>query len=446
MAYHGNHAAASTGDDADLPETTLHEEKEFNSRAGELELDPRTPVAFEPNSYAHSTQIPAQDLSRRRPIWKKKRIWLPLAAVLLLAALIGGLVGGLTNRHDTSDKSAATTSDAPASVASPDTLNSSLASVAWTDQENVAYRRLYYQDSAGTVKESAWNSSGNAWYSSNEAVGTARRGSPLAAAVVGPKRLEFQINLYCVDQTGRILELLTNDGQLWSSGSISAQGITPAANSDLAAVYTQYDEADCEECDEVTRILAYEGGNQKLQVVNATSSGSPRRQLDADIISGSGLAINLGWKKDGAMNLRLYYQNDQPGARSLDWEPADGNNPHNKNEDWTLHENPSPEDPGSIRAPLASFSWGRDEENGYPLLLDTLISGPSGVTVQYWTPQGFGEKDLEPPVFKDMDPYSPITATGDRHIYALKGGSVQEYTVSDNGLEWSLVGQVPTMS
>ena len=66
-----------------------------------------------------------------------------------------------------------------------------MASVAWTDSDQVAYRRLYYQDSAGTVKESAWNSTGNAWYSSNDAVGIGKQGSPLAAAVVGPKRHDF---------------------------------------------------------------------------------------------------------------------------------------------------------------------------------------------------------------------------------------------------------------
>ena len=124
-----------------------------------------------------------------RAWWRRKRFWIPLVALLLIGAIVGGVVGGLSNRNDSpSNPPSPSPSPRPASIPappSPKPLNSSLASVAWSDPRSLAYRRLYYQDAAGTIKESAWNSSGNEWYSSNENVAKAKLNSPIAASVAG---------------------------------------------------------------------------------------------------------------------------------------------------------------------------------------------------------------------------------------------------------------------
>lgn len=129
-----------------------------------------------------------------------------------------------------------------------------------------------------------------------------------------------QLNVYYVNAAGRLVELYTRDTQSWSSGSLSLESITPSLNSDLAAIWTAYDGAMCNNCGEHDLILAYEDTNDRLQVVNATSSGLRYRTLDADPIPGSGLAISLQWHSQGSPGLRLYYQKGEDGIFSVDWE------------------------------------------------------------------------------------------------------------------------------
>lgn len=228
---------------------------EYNSHRPELYAAPTSPRTRLPEPYSQDTVLPADATSRKRTSWWKEHFWLFVVTLLVLAALIGGVVGGLINRHHSSDKfdspassSSATGTKSPqlASFASPSfssstfsadgsdspallssttgirssdlagatstslpsstlysapsgtpslldssPLNSSLASVAWLDDGGVGHRRLYYQDSAGTIKESWWNSTAAVWYRSTVAMGKARLNSPLAAAVVGPKKYNF---------------------------------------------------------------------------------------------------------------------------------------------------------------------------------------------------------------------------------------------------------------
>lgn len=116
------------------------------------------------------------------------------------------------------------------------------------------------------------------------------------------------------------MELYTNDGQSWSSGSITSQDIAPSINSGLAAIWTAYDGAPCSDCTAYNLLLAFEDSNNKLQVVNITFSDIQYRALDADPISGSGLAINLEWHAEGSPGVRLYYQKGANSLQSVDWE------------------------------------------------------------------------------------------------------------------------------
>lgn len=206
MASQEKIVASSRVDDNDLPEAQPYHEKEYHPQPRELDDVPRSPVAGFPDPCWQHSLPQANVTLRKRTLWMKKRFWLPVASLLLIAAVVGGTIGGLGARENSSGKLASTTS--PTSTAettnsttatllssapspTPNPLNSSLASVSWTDGRGVGYRRLYYQDSAGTIKESAWNSSTSEWYISNEALGIARDKTALAAAVVGPRMNGF---------------------------------------------------------------------------------------------------------------------------------------------------------------------------------------------------------------------------------------------------------------
>ncbi|KAL8691836.1 MAG: hypothetical protein Q9224_004088, partial [Gallowayella concinna] len=221
----------SDNDDSGLPERYVSDEKEHHLPINEekqLHIFPfneqnihdripelpsnsilsihQTPNAETYDQHWHTPQPEPTSRQKSTALFKKKRVWFPLLSLLLIAAVVGGTVGGLSARNATSNKEAPTASTgSPAtskSTASPSltpapsqtpsaSLNSSLASVAWTDKDGRGYRRLYYQDSEGTIKESAWNSTGNQWYPSNQELAKARLNTPLAAAVIGNQTSDF---------------------------------------------------------------------------------------------------------------------------------------------------------------------------------------------------------------------------------------------------------------
>lgn len=76
------------------------------------------------------------------------------AAVL---AIIGGAVGGALLRRR------ANAADGVAIKTSPVLHNSKLAALQYVDKQNVTHERVYFQDKAGTLRESAWNSNTTGW-------------------------------------------------------------------------------------------------------------------------------------------------------------------------------------------------------------------------------------------------------------------------------------------
>lgn len=212
----------------DLKEVSRHEEKEHIPMDDEKELsnvsctaqgyqffaetDPsnvlpqQRPLDFhEPDSNWHIAKSQLNSPSQKVFLSRRKLFCISVACILLVSAIIGGVVGGLKSRKDgpspkeTSSASSDSTggshtsliSTTPSSVSTgagtsaTASFNSSLASVAWADNEGQSYRRLYYQDSTGKIKEAAWNSTGESWYASPGDLGEARERSPIAAAVAG---------------------------------------------------------------------------------------------------------------------------------------------------------------------------------------------------------------------------------------------------------------------
>lgn len=186
----GHHTPASEQKQLYLPD---HQGKENHLPPAEISPEnwhvnhpaPHDAPGSDPYWHPTLSDPTATQPQRERAWWRRKRFWIPLVTLLLIGAIVGGVVGGLSNRNDSPSNPG---SPSPASIPAPplpQPLNSSLASVAWSDHGSLAYRRLYYQDAAGTIKESAWNSSGNEWYSSNENLAKAKLNSPIAASVAG---------------------------------------------------------------------------------------------------------------------------------------------------------------------------------------------------------------------------------------------------------------------
>ena len=129
-------------------------------------------------------------------------------AALTIAVVIGlavGLTVGLQNAHRKHEKASNSSSSAISSTATG--LNngsslgvsnsSSLAAIAFNDTLGILHHRVYYQDDAGKIKESSWNTSTKLWQVSNAAIGQAKMNTPLAAIVTGPPQYAFVSNSFC---------------------------------------------------------------------------------------------------------------------------------------------------------------------------------------------------------------------------------------------------------
>ncbi|KAL8876889.1 MAG: hypothetical protein Q9198_004990 [Flavoplaca austrocitrina] len=467
--FHGleRHVPLSEQKQLHIPD---HEEKEYNWQPN------NQPAVDAHGSHSSSNPPPSgpkgQQTQRERGWWKKKRFWIPLALLLLIGAIVAGVVGGLSARRDSSDTAspdseAATSPSSPGSTSSasvpaqtsPKPLNSSLASVAWSEPGGLGHRRLYYQDDAGIVKESAWNSSGDEWYAANEDLGNAKKNSPIAAAVAGNITWPFvstpgrsgehfnviaggdiecqarQLNLYYIHPDGHLIERYTMNGQDWESGGLTNDDIVPAPDSDLTTIWSQTDQVSCNECGQQTVIVAYQDSTDQIRVVNVTGSSPRLTTLKADAVQGTGLAFQSVWHREGSPGLRIYYQKGALDLMTIDYEDSEYG--------------AQVTGPLADGAPIASFSTGEDTATGNPLFQYTVSSTSQGINVA-WLGDGeysdTGWHAQTPKVMRNVQPYSAVAANADRHVYAIEDGTVKDFVVSIDGTTWDLVGDVPTVT
>ena len=80
--------------------------------------------------------------------------------------------------------------------------------------------------------------------------------------------------------------------------------------------------------------------------------------------------------------------------------------------------------------------------------MEVLSSSSHGVTVDWWSSSQAPslQNSQSPEVMAGVQNYSAIAANGDGHVYAFQDGVVKEFTVSEDGLRWSLVGNVDTVA
>ena len=258
---------------------------------------------------------------------------------------------------------------------------------------------------------------------------------------------------------GHLVELVTNTehSQVWKNGSISDELIVPSPRSALAPVWSSYDELPNNSPENHSLLITYKDSGEQLKIINATTSGLRYTTLVADPLAGSGLAMNLIWTRNAPPDLRVYYQNKEDRLVMIKW--ANWPNPDGEclcaretiftkrrslgSKVWDWKDEPIGRIPSGGQ--IASFSWGVNPENGRPLLIHILASGPEGVDVHWHDGITSSWQDRQQPkALQNIEPYSPLSANGDRHVYALEAGSVREFVVSTDGLTWSLVGNVTT--
>ena len=140
-----------------------NEEKEIhlNSDDGKLQVvgserPVLTSAKTPPPLYSDKPQPPIPSLERKILGLRRKTLFiaLALAAIVLVAAIAGGVGGGIAARNRRSDKNHVVVAVRP-----PQYANTGLAAVQWTDQNGTLYKRVYYQGKDNTIRESAWQNS-----------------------------------------------------------------------------------------------------------------------------------------------------------------------------------------------------------------------------------------------------------------------------------------------
>ncbi|KAI4258696.1 MAG: hypothetical protein LQ352_001122 [Teloschistes flavicans] len=400
-----------------------------------------------PAKVGHAPTEPNQAHRTRYGV-KRKTFWnLLILSIVIVAVVIGGAVGGTVGRNQKNKSpagsSSASQANAPATPPASKLLNSTrIAGAGWNDTDQVVQQRLYLQGTDKNIWELAWNSSTKVWFTSNEAVAQARAGSPLAAAV-SYQSLETQLNLYYVNDAGELLQMNTTDYKTWDTNPVKTSNgsiAMPASDTSLAAIWYKY--TTCADCSE-NAFLAYQDADSgNFELVNASMSGDVRyTTIPGNPVSGSGSTFNLQWRSTTMANLRMGYQLQSGQIAYGSW--------NGTTTEWTASE--SAKETSSyvsttIKAPLASFEYGRGAPVAVPNYLFVLSAGGNGVAVDWWDNSDRQNTQWRthqsPTAMQRVDPLSPLVANGAGHVFAMQAGVVKEFVVAEDGVTWTMVGNV----
>ncbi|KAL9106267.1 MAG: hypothetical protein Q9227_008666 [Pyrenula ochraceoflavens] len=433
-----------------------------SERSRALELPEKSDVS--------STREP---LSKHKP-WYRKRIVIVVAVLLLAAVVIAAAIGGvLGTKHSHKESSSAATSsvagssDPPSTSSEPSALrnDSSIAAISYIDSSGLTQRRLYYQDPRNNILESAWNSTGKTWYTSDPSVGVAKQQTPIAASVIRPadiandtsgngiageddKPIGPQTNLYYLAPGNTVVEVIYDAGSSspeWVQGSLT--GTVVAEGSRLATIWQS--RSSCQACPN-TRLLVYESSKGGLAIINGThAAGTIQDQYDLNTtaLPGTGLGIALSLDKPFMPGLRLYYQTVDGHIVSHDWETPEkwkSENAYNyvegrpDNNGWQNREF-KPLDPVPLNAANAVWSSGSQLPNGLQPVVQNLWSSSAGIYAKTWVGTGGGAwlPLVAPPVFANVRKGSNMAATHDGHVFAVvDGGGIGEWWVDSDGTTW----------
>lgn len=101
---------------------------------------------------------------------------------------------------------------------------------------------------------------------------------------------------------------------------ITSLQILVANESNLAAHW--YRNFFCTSCSDNLLLVYQEGTDNKLSFYNSTAAGPVLSELPGNPTLGTGMSLTILGGPNNTTALRLFYQTDNGGLCSLDWEPS----------------------------------------------------------------------------------------------------------------------------
>lgn len=195
-----------------------------------------------------------------------KTFWIiaALVGLGLIAAIVGGAVGGTLSKNNKKDDSADQDTDSGnggggngqnSTTTTPDTVllaDSRVAAANWTDQAQYVHYAVVSQDKYNFLLASFWDSQNQSWSSVNISRILTKSGSPisvkpgtpLALASTGAPGWRFQLNIYYLTPSNGVGEIWTTEpqGRQWGVGALVKEEPKVAAeNSQLTAIWHRCD-------------------------------------------------------------------------------------------------------------------------------------------------------------------------------------------------------------
>lgn len=139
-------------------------------------------------AYQEKPHPPLPACERRIMGFKRKTFFVLISVTLamVVAVVVGGSVGGSLATHNR--RSTRTSTSNPSTISRNTYANRGLAAMQWADLNGTLHKRLYYQDNAGKIQESAWdkNSAIKIAWQINSISDAAKPATPIAAAAGYP--------------------------------------------------------------------------------------------------------------------------------------------------------------------------------------------------------------------------------------------------------------------
>ncbi|PQE03074.1 Fucose-specific lectin protein [Rutstroemia sp. NJR-2017a BVV2] len=311
-----------------------------------IEIASTQVLSYSPNpghNNVDSSLIPPFEEKRKRGCLgslSKRTKWLIAGgialAIIVVAASVGGALAAVkhSSTHSVPQSTAteASASASPSASASARTTTSTPASASQTagplptrGLAAVSYpsgssntTHLFYQDSSGELIESISSSDNGSWTTNSLGV-KANNGSALAAAVTRPGLDPLAINLFYIDTSHTLQNLVfSSSSSSWSPGNISAQNINVYASSNLAALANP-----CVPCT-YTTIVAYQDTQGFISIANQTELDG---QWETSELSGQSLGVSFSLQNNTdpsniGIRANLWYQDSNGWMLYLFWHPG----------------------------------------------------------------------------------------------------------------------------
>jgi hypothetical protein len=172
-------------------------------------------------------------------------ILLPFATLIIIAALAGGLAGGLTHRSSLSS------GDQTVAAGDVNIMDvSSLAASNWTDGKGFNHRIVFFQDPWNAIVARRWDSQNKTWATTNITSATANSATPVmpapgtslaSAALDWPGA--YDVHLYFLDPWDVVRSTYSDSPvqltDLWKNDTLGSSNIKVLHGSKLAATWAR---------------------------------------------------------------------------------------------------------------------------------------------------------------------------------------------------------------